>query len=171
MSKKIEQLLNPNRTDTLRHPNGIIASKTPYVDDKKNGTKKVWSDSGQKEHEMTWRHGKQHGLSAAWDRHGTKRQEVTWRHGKQHGLTIELDDSGIKWPRVEGVLANGKQHGVETVWWDSGKKRQERYSLDDEDYADIRWDEDGKVNRVNFPPLLAKPKPNPKQRITISSPG
>ncbi len=68
--------------ETLRHDNGEIESKTPYVDGEKHGLETEWDENGVKKWENIWVDGKQHGVMGWWAGNGSKLMEVYYTHNK-----------------------------------------------------------------------------------------
>lgn len=161
MNPKVPEITSStpeSRVDMEYHSNDKPESRTRYVNGEKHGLTTYWGENGKKESQETWKGGKQHGLKTGWDESGTKQSEKMWKNDGEFGLSVGWYESGAKW--WESTSSDEyEQHGAETYWWESGGKKQESFYFDGEKYAQIEWDEEGKVTEVNFPQTTTKPIP------------
>ncbi len=130
MHKEVIKINKTTQVEIKRYSNGMVESKTSYVN------------------------GKQHGMDTWWKDSGKKRKEEMWRNGKKHGLQTALHENGKKsW---EVIWVESKEHGLETGWHTDGRKKWEVYYLHGKTYAHIEWDKEGNTITVKLPPKPAK---------------
>ena len=103
------------RATMLRQPDGTLVEHGAYT---------RWFDSGQKEYEATYDHGKLEGLESAWHRNGQKYSEQWYRAGLRHGERRTWDDQGRL--RSEEYYADDRPTGVWRIWDEHGRLRHER---------------------------------------------
>ncbi len=92
MSSERTKVQKSNRVEMNYYSNGIILSKTPFINDKKHGVESWWWD-GRKQWEIMWRDGKQHGVETDWFENGQKNYETYYFLGKKSAW-IEWDEKG-----------------------------------------------------------------------------
>ncbi len=137
--------LYPNRVDIEYYFNGIVRTvrtNTHYVNYKKHGMDIRWysnDDGGGKWEEIMWANGEVHGVATLWYESGQKKWQGMWKEGKRHGL--------------------GR------AWYESGVKKWETYYLHDKQYAQIEWDEEGKVSRTEFLSEITNPTPKVRKNV------
>jgi hypothetical protein len=107
------------RATMLRKPDGTLVE---------HGTYARWYDSGQKEYEATYDHGKLEGLESAWHRNGQQYSEQWYHAGLRHGQRRTWDDQGRL--RSEEHYADDRPTGVWRVWDEQGRLRHERKAGD-----------------------------------------
>lgn len=162
MPKNTPKAPNPNRVVVTHHSNGKIATKTPFVNDKKHGMETRYDCAGAKAREITWNKGKKHGVltwwytsptrikwkemwkdgkrhgaTTEWDNTNNKRSEITFRAGKKHGFKTKWHWNGSK--AQESMWVRGKKHGLTSEWWDDGKKWREATYRDGNPQAENTW--------------------------------
>ncbi len=130
MHKEVNKINKTTQVEIKRYSNGMVKSKTSYVN------------------------GKQHGLQTLWKDSGNKATQSMWRRDKTHGLETALHEDGTKWWEV--IWVENKEHGLETGWHTDGRKRWEVYYLHGKKSAHIEWDKEGNMITVKLPPNPAK---------------
>ena len=83
-------------------------------DEHKHGLEQRWYDDGQKEFEITWKHGKKNGVETVWFENGQKWIERTWKDGKQDGAEWWWYDDGQK--QMEITWKDDEQYGLGQCW-------------------------------------------------------
>jgi len=114
----------PNGRYTQLYENGQMSmDKTevlgPDGDLMRVGKWTTWYESGQKQHEVSFKDGKQDGLETYWHENGQKAGEVVYRNGQPDGLV--------------------------TVWYETGQKMVEIMYEGGKVLDETRWDENGEV--------------------------
>ena len=78
----------------LKHPNGKIAARGYFVNDKMNGLWTQWYESGKKEREENYVDDLLDGRMAKWDEKGQLKEEAWYKKGKLEGKKITWDENG-----------------------------------------------------------------------------
>ncbi len=157
MTEEIIKINNNTVIKVTRHENGNIESKATYVNNIIQGVETEWDKNGQKWSETMWRDDVMHGAETYWREDGSKRGEAMRLNGEKHGRETDWWDNGRK--RRQLIHWNYDLQGVTTIWRKDGKKKEEVYYSHDEEIGGMKWDEEGKVTKVKFPP----PYPSFKQ--------
>lgn len=106
---------------TLYFPNGKIASKGKYADQKKEGKWQFFSldTANYMVSEDVYKNDLKDGLSVKFYPDHKIAEQVNWVNGIQNGEFLRLYDSGANWLKSEYV--NGKLNGRFEVWFEDGK--------------------------------------------------
>ncbi len=135
--------LTENNQKITLDSNGMVRSKTPYVNGKKHGAQRWWYENGSKSRKTMWKNGVEHGSETWWGQKGQKFFEQTWKHGEKHG--------------------------IETWWHGNNKRRKEAYYVLGKESAWILWSEEWSVINARFPSrainAISKSR-KPHQRLT-----
>ncbi len=161
MNKKADK--PQNRVEMDYYSNGMVISKTPFINDKRHGRTTWYQVGGEKAMEVSWKEGKKHGVETVWYEDGTKWKEKMWRAGEMHGVERWWAEDGKK--AYEQMWRAGKKHGMETQWYEkSGLKWLEKCFVNNALYAGIEWDLEKSMSQWSLPPpttTTAKPPNNP----------
>ena len=94
-----------------------------YINGKKHGIEKKYSESGQLRREMPYVNGKRHGIEKVYYESGQLFIEKPYVNGKRHGIEKSYHESGqLEW---ETPYVNGEAHGIEKVYYESGQLLRE----------------------------------------------
>lgn len=93
-------------------------SPTPAWDGSLDGLKTLWFDSGAKQGEGRFDHGRKQGLWTYWHEQGQKRWEGTYRDDLVDGVERSWYPNGIL--SFEGSSVAGKRHGGFNAWYSDG---------------------------------------------------
>ncbi len=77
-----------------KHPNGKLAARGYFVDNKMTGLWSQWYESGKKEREEHYLEDLLHGRMAKWDEKGRITEEAWYKKGKLDGKKVTWDENG-----------------------------------------------------------------------------
>jgi len=129
----------------LYYPDGKLASKGHYRDQKKEGKWQFYAPGdGNLIIEEVYAGDLRNGLSIKYFSDGAIAEEVNWSKGVKNGEWKQYYPDGSN--RVKSGYANGKLHGKFDVWYDNGKKEfSGQYANDSRDGTWVMYNKDGSL--------------------------
>jgi len=112
-----------NDLKATTYPNGKFASQTMCNDDKTDGFRVQWYESGQMKSAGEYKYNKPDGLYTVWFENSNKRAEINYKHGKRDGKFTFWYDNGQT--KFQGCYSSERAIGIWTLWYSNGQKYKE----------------------------------------------
>jgi len=106
---------------TNYHPNGNIASKGTYINQKKEGIWNFFSESQQyyRLSEENYSGNLRNGITQKFYRDSTTAEKITYLNDVKHGEWLQYHPNGVL--SLRSAYNNGKINGKFEVWYENGK--------------------------------------------------
>ena len=100
------------------HDNGILAEKVGFINGKRQGVAKRWSENGVLRLEYHYRNNKLAGSYRSWWENGQLAQEAMYINGNMYGVEKKWYPDGQL--AKERHLTNGREEGLQKAWLKNG---------------------------------------------------
>lgn len=108
-----------DRTECRYRDSGVLLVETPYIDNKRHGSRMTYYSSGQLRLELPYVEGKQTGDSREYYESGALKAMTPRLDDKRHGTESQYFESGQV--RVEIPYILGKRSGTEKLYFENGQ--------------------------------------------------
>ncbi|MBU3027675.1 toxin-antitoxin system YwqK family antitoxin [Zobellia galactanivorans] len=101
------------------HPNGALGERLGFVDGKREGIAKQWSDHNVLRVQANYKHNRLDGVYKTWWENGTLSEKSHYVNGRLHGKQTKWYANGKI--SKERNLVEGKEEGLQKAWLQNGK--------------------------------------------------
>ncbi|MBC8554158.1 MAG: hypothetical protein ISR69_05875 [Gammaproteobacteria bacterium] len=123
------------------YPNGKFASQIMCNEDKTDGFRVHWYESGQMKSAGEYKYGKPDGLLTAWYENGNKSAEINYSKGVKDGRLVIWHKDGSK--RSEVIYSSGRMNSLWVSWYENGQMQKAVLFKDKKKSSKTLWHKSG----------------------------